>query len=115
MIDTNTRQLQTNSANITEAVGRKLQEQFQNIEMVLKEIAETDKQNPTISTQESSEILIEQEAEKVKMSIIEKWNITLIPRSKHLWQKVRNENLTKVCESWRKTTPIVIPKKLQMR
>ena len=113
-IESNTRQLQSNAVNITDAVGPKLQEQFQSIEKVLKEIADTDKQSPSTSTQESAQILIENEAEKVKASILDSWNSKLISRSKHFWQKVRNANLSKVYESWRNTMPIILPKKLQM-
>ena len=81
---------------------------------MLKEIADMDKQATSTSTQESAQILIEQEAEKVKASILDSWNSKLISRSKHFWQKVRNAKLSKVYESWRNTTPIIIPKKLQM-
>ena len=61
----------------------KLQEQFQNLEKVLKEVSVIDKEISTASTQESAQILIEQEAEKVKAAILETWNKKLISRSKH--------------------------------
>ena len=93
----------------------KLQEQFQNLEKVLKEVSVIDKETSTASTQESAQILIEQEAEKVKAAILETWNNKLISRSKHFWQKVRNEHIAKVYENWRNTTPIVIPRKLQIK
>ena len=112
--ESNTRQLQSNAVNITDAVGPKLQEQFQSIEKVLKEIADMDKQAPSTSTQESAQILIEQDVEKVKASILDSWNSKFISRSKHFWQNVRNANLSKVYESWRNTTPVIIPKKLQI-
>ena len=109
-----TRKLQVSNASILDEVGPKLQEQFQNLEKVLKEVSVIDKDISTTSTQESAQFLIEQEAEKVKAAILETWNNKLISRSKHFWQKGRIENLAKVYESWRNTTPIVIPRKLKI-
>ena len=114
-IETNTRQLQVSNSSILDAVGPKLQEQFQNLEKVLKEVSVTDKETSTVSTQESAQILIEQEAEKVKAAILVTWNNKLISRSKHFWQKVRNENIAKVYKIWQNTTPTIIPRKLQIK
>ena len=82
---------------------------------MLKEVSVIDKDISTASTQESAQILIEQEAEKVKAAILETRNNKLIYRSKHFWLKEREENLAKVYESLRNTTPIVIPRKLRIK
>ena len=51
-----------------------MQEQFQNLENVLNEVSVIDKHTSTTSTQESAQILIEQEAEMVIAAILETWN-----------------------------------------
>lgn len=66
-------------------------------------------------SQESDNTYLENEAIKLKQSIIQLWNRNLNTRKRHFWQKLRNENLAAIYEQWRNNTPIVLPRKLQIK
>ena len=66
-------------------------------------------------SQETDNTYLENEAAKVKQSIIQLWNRNLANRKRHFWQKLRNENLAATYEQWRNSTPIVLPRKFQIK
>ena len=66
-------------------------------------------------SQETDNTYLENEAAKVKQSIIQLWNRNQANRKRHFWQKVRNENLAATYEQWRNSTPIVLPRKFQIK
>ena len=83
----------------------------------LKEILKT-KESAPVSQQADfqgpTQILIEQEIEKIKQSMIQTWNSKLQRRAAEFWQMVRNENTAKIYETWKNSSPVIIPRKLQM-
>ena len=92
----------------------------------IKELADTMKEftneNRTASQipsqalqEESTQILLEQESQKIKQSIIDKWNTKLTKRRIEYWQMVRNKNTAETYETWKNAAPMVIPRKFQMK
>ena len=63
---------------------------------------------------ESTQILIEQEVEKIKQSMSQTWSAKLQKRAAEYWQMVRNENTAKPYETWRNNSPVIVSRKLQM-
>jgi hypothetical protein len=64
---------------------------------------------------ESNQITLQQEACKIKSSLSNIWNVNLSKRRQEYWQHLRNENQRKTYEEWKKSTPIILPQKLQMK
>ena len=62
----------------------------------------------------STQILIEQEVEKIKQSMNQTWSAKLQKRVAEYWQMVRNENTAKAYETWKNNSPVIVPRKLQM-
>lgn len=84
----------------------------------LKEILKSKDTSPMIQpgdVHQSTQILIEQEIEKAKQSMIQTWNQKLQKRAAEFWQMIRNENTAKSYETWKNSAPIIIPRKLQMK
>ena len=92
----------------------------------MKEMVDTmktfQKQNESITNSqpqslqaESTQIFLEQESRKIKQSIIEKWNQNLTKRRTEFWQQIRNDNTSKVYETWKESAPMVLPRKFQMK
>ena len=65
--------------------------------------------------EESTQILLEQESQKIKQSIIDKWNTNLTKRRTEYWQMMRNKNTSETYDTWKKSAPMVIPRKFQMK
>lgn len=90
---------------------------------ILKEISGTLKEilnaksDAIINSQQAeiTQLLIEQEADKIKQSMIQTWNIKLQKRAAEYWQMVRNENTAKTYDTWKNNSPVIIPRKLQMK
>ena len=76
---------------------------------------ETVTSSQPIEIQETTQIFVQQEAEKVKQTMIQTWNTKLRKRAAEFWQMVRNENTTKTYENWKSNSPIIIPRKYQMQ
>ena len=47
--------------------------------------------------------------------MIQTWNIKLQKRAAEYWQMVRNENTAKTYDTWKNNSPVIIPRKLQMK
>ena len=65
--------------------------------------------------EESTQILLEKESQKIKQSIIDKWNTNLTKRRTEYWQMLRNKNTSETYDTWKKSVPMVIPCKFQMK
>ena len=63
----------------------------------------------------STQLLIEQEADKIKPSMIQTLNTKLQKRAAEYWQMVRNKNTAKSHDTWKNNSPVIIPRKLQMK
>ena len=46
--------------------------------------------------------------------MIQTWNSKLQRRAAESWQMERNENTAKIYETWKNSSPVIIPRKLQM-
>lgn len=66
-------------------------------------------------SQESDSTYLENEAIRLKQTMIQLWNRNLNNPKRHFWQQLCNGNLSKVYEDWRNTTPIVLPRKFQIK
>lgn len=64
--------------------------------------------------QETNQPTWEREARRIKRMIENIWYKQLNDRRKQFWLKLRNENLSKLYETWRNQTPMVLPQQLQM-
>ena len=64
--------------------------------------------------QETNQPTWEREARRIKRTIENTWYKQLNDRRKQFWLKLRNENLSKLYETWRNQTPMVLPQQLQM-
>ena len=65
--------------------------------------------------EESTQILLEQESQKIKQSIIDKWNTNLTKRRTEYWQMLRNKNTSETYNTWKNTVPMILPRKFQMK
>ena len=68
--------------------------------------------------EESTQILLEQESQKIKkikQSIIDKWNTNLTKRRTEYWQMLRNKNTSETYNTWKNTAPMILPRKFQMK
>lgn len=54
-------------------------------------------------------------ATRIKADVINTWNLKLKKRRENFWQMLRNNNTGKTYETWMSNSPIIIPKKLQMK
>ena len=80
----------------------------------LKQYESTTNNQPQSLQVESTQILLEQENQKKKQSMIGKWNQNLTKRKTEIWQQTRNDNTSKIYESWKNNAPMIIPRKLQV-
>ena len=78
-------------------------------------IANSQPRQPQSLQEESTQIFLEQESRKIKQAIIEKWNQNLTKRRTEIWQQIRNDNTSKVYETWKEGAPMIIPRKFQMK
>ena len=54
-------------------------------------------------------------ASKIKQDIINTWNMKLKNRRENFWQMLRNSNTAKTYETWMNNSPVIIPKKVQLK
>ena len=52
--------------------------------------------------EESTQILLEQESQKIRQSIIDKWNTNLTKRRTEYLQMLRNKNTSETYDTWKK-------------
>ena len=64
--------------------------------------------------QETNQPTWEREARRIKRMIENTWYKQLNNRRKQFWLKLRNENLSKLYETWRNQTPMILPQQIQM-
>lgn len=64
---------------------------------------------------ESTELNFKREAERIKQSIIQKWNICLRNRRIQFWNYLKNQKKSDIYLSWLETSPITLPRKLQFK
>lgn len=57
---------------------------------------------------------MEREARRIKQSLVNLWYKKLRDRIQAFWLKLKNENLSKTYEEWRNSTPIILPREVQM-
>ena len=113
-----TAQENTAAKEVVSAAGESSNEILKEMAHTLKDILkakETVTRSQPIEIQETTQIFVQQEAEKVKQTMIQTWNTKLRKRAAEIWQTVRNENTAKTYEIWKNNSPIIIPRKFQMQ
>ena len=108
----------TSAKEIVSETSNTSNEILKEMASTLKEILrakETTTNSQPVVIQESTQILIEHEAEKLKQTMIQTWNTKLRKRAAEFWQMIRNENTAKVYETWKNNSPSIIPRKFQMK
>ena len=101
-------------AGTSETSAEILKEMAGTLKHILK-AKETATTSQPVELQQTTQILIEQEVEKVKQTMIQTWNQKLQKRAAEFWQMIRNENTAKIYETWKNNSPPIIPRKMQMQ
>ena len=99
-----TAQENTAAKEVVSAAGESSNEILKEMAHTLKDILkakETVTSSQPIEIQENTQIFVQQEAEKVKQTIIQTRNTKLRKRAAEFWQMVRNENTAKTYENWK--------------
>ena len=101
-----------NTSSSVDALSNNLTQCLQNARQDTHKTME----NEAIIITDDSEIMLQPDpVAKTKNAMINIWNLKLKKRRENFWQMIRNNNTAKIYEEWMVNSPIIIPKKLQIK